>query len=90
MKLLIGYLVLINVLAFALMGIDKRRARQGAWRIPEKMLFLSAIVGGSIGAIVGMRLFRHKTQHRQFIVGMPAILAIQLMIAYELFLQFHK
>ena len=57
-----------------LMGIDKKKAQTGAWRIPEKTLFLSAILGGGVGAIAGMQLFRHKTRHRSFVIGMPLIL----------------
>ncbi len=75
------YLVFINVLAFSLMGADKAKAKRGAWRIPEKTLFLSAALGGSIGAILGMWLFRHKTKHRRFVIGMPLILALQLVLA---------
>lgn len=76
---LAGYLLVVNLVAFALMGIDKRRAkREGMRRIPEKTLFLSAILGGSIGAIVGMRTFRHKTKHWYFVWGMPLILVAQI------------
>lgn len=64
--------------AFAMMGIDKKRARRGDWRIPEKTLFLAALLGGSPGAILGMRAFRHKTRHWYFKFGMPAILIAQL------------
>ena len=78
------YLVFINILAFVLMGADKAKAKRNAWRIPEKTLFLSAILGGSIGAILGMQLFRHKTRHRSFVLGMPAILAAQVVIALVL------
>lgn len=78
------YLVFINILAFVLMGADKAKAKRNAWRIPEKTLFLSAILGGSIGAILGMQLFRHKTRHRSFVLGMPAILALQVAIALVL------
>lgn len=66
------------------MGTDKAKARRNAWRIPEKTLFLSAILGGSIGAILGMQLLRHKTRHRSFVLGMPAILAAQVVIALAL------
>ena len=76
--LIIIYLVITNVLGFALMGIDKRRARKNAFRIPEATLFSVAIVGGSIGSIIGMFLFRHKTKHWYFLVGMPLILLIQI------------
>lgn len=72
------YLTLVNVTAFALMGFDKHRARHHLWRIPEKRLFLSAILGGSVGAILGMYVFRHKTKHASFVYGMPVILLIQL------------
>ncbi len=75
------YLLAINVLSFALMGIDKAKARQNTRRIPEKVLFLSAALGGSIGAIAGMFLFRHKTKHLSFVIGLPVILLLQLMAA---------
>ncbi len=74
------YLIFINVLAFSLMGLDKRRAVTGAWRIRERTLFLTAILGGSVGAIAGMQLFRHKTRHRSFVLGMPAIFILQLLL----------
>ena len=73
----IGYGLLVNLVAFALMGIDKNRARRNAWRIPEKQLFFWAVIGGRIGAIAGMQFFRHKTRHWYFRYGMPAILAVQ-------------
>ena len=73
------WLLVWNFVAFALMGVDKAKARQGRWRIPEKTLFLSAILGGSVGAMLGMSLFRHKTQHRSFRLGMPLILALQVL-----------
>ena len=78
---LLYYLAAVNVLAFALMGIDKAKAKQGAWRIPEKILFLSALIGGSIGAIAGMFVFRHKTKHLSFVLGLPAILLLHLALA---------
>ena len=76
--LLLFYLIFMNLLAFALMGIDKHRARRHKWRIPEKTLFLTALLGGSIGAIAGMQTFRHKTKHTAFVIGMPCILVLQL------------
>ena len=75
------YLVIINLIAFLLMAMDKSRARKHQWRIPEKTLFLSAILGGSIGAIAGMYTFHHKTRHWYFVVGMPLILAVQIAVA---------
>ncbi len=83
--MLIGYcLIAVNLLSFALMGIDKRKARKGIRRIPEKALFLFAIIGGSIGSIAGMFVFRHKTKHLSFVLGLPAILLLQLILAFWL------
>ena len=76
--LLIVYLLLINIAAFALFGADKKRARRGDWRISEKALFLSAVLGGSLGAMIGMRFFHHKTRHWYFVIGIPAILVLQI------------
>ena len=85
MQYFIYYWMIINIVAFFLMGIDKKKARTGAWRIPEKTLFLSAILGGSIGSICGMQLFRHKTKHKSFVIGMPAIMVVQLSLAAAYF-----
>ena len=81
--LLIVYLLLINRAAFALFGADKKKARRGDWRISEKALFLSAVLGGSLGAMIGMRLFHHKTRHWYFVIGIPAIFVLQI-IGYVL------
>lgn len=78
------YVIIINITGFALMGADKARARRKAWRIPEARLFLTALLGGSIGSIAGMYVFRHKTRHWYFVWGMPAILILQLAAAYLL------
>ena len=78
--LIIGYLIITNIIGFALMGIDKRRARKNAFRIPEATLFSVAIVGGSIGSILGMIIFRHKTRHWYFTVGIPLILILQFLL----------
>ena len=75
---LILYLFAVNIAAFALFGADKRKARRGDWRISEKALFLSAVLGGSLGALIGMRLFHHKTKHWYFVIGIPAILVLQI------------
>ena len=80
--IIISYLVLMNLAAFALMGIDKLKAKKRAWRIPEATLFLFAIFGGSLGSIAGMFLFRHKTRHWYFLYGMPLILIVQLIVLY--------
>lgn len=72
------YLLLINAAAFLLMLVDKIKARNGLWRISELTLMLSALLGGSVGALLGMYLFRHKTRHPKFTLGVPAILILQL------------
>lgn len=77
-QILLAYLVLINAGGFLLMLIDKQKARRGVWRIPEATLMGVAVLGGSIGAIAGMRLFRHKTKHPKFYIGLPCILAAQI------------
>lgn len=77
---LIIYFIVINIVGFALMGIDKRKAIKRNFRIPEATLFTTAIIGGSIGSILGMQVFRHKTRHWYFVFGMPAILVIQIVL----------
>ncbi len=79
------YLIVLNLTGLAVMGIDKSRARKHRWRIPEKTLFLVSILGGSIGTWAGMYLFRHKTKHWYFVVGMPAILIIQAVVTMLIF-----
>ena len=75
--LLFIYLFLMNLAGFLAMLIDKRRARKKDWRIRERTLFLLAILGGSIGSLSGMYIFRHKTRHWYFVLGMPLILFLQ-------------
>ncbi len=83
MQIVIGYLIIINIVTFAVYGIDKIKAKKGAWRIPEKSLLLLAFIGGSLGAAAGMRFWRHKTLHPQFKWGVPLILLFHLaLIAY--------
>ena len=83
-KLILTYLVIINIAAFIAFGIDKWRARNNAWRIPETTLFLLAIIGGSIGAEIGMHVWHHKTRHLSFIIGIPIILLLQIIVIYIL------
>ena len=71
------YLSAVNIVTFAVYGIDKYKAKKGAWRIPEKVLFLLPVIGGSVGALSGMYIFRHKTKHWYFKLGIPAILLCQ-------------
>ena len=78
MKIFLLYLLIINAVAFGIMFVDKYRAIHRMWRIPEATLMMSAALGGSIGALLGMHLFRHKTRHRKFTVGIPVILALQI------------
>ncbi len=83
--MLIIYLVLINAVAFALMLADKHKARKNLWRIPESTLLTAALVGGSLGAIAGMYAARHKTKHLKFSVGLPVILALQVITGIILY-----
>lgn len=85
--ILILYFLIINILAFALMGIDKRRAQRDMYRIPEKTLLLTALFGGAFGALIGMNHFRHKTRHWYFKYGIPffLILHIALVALYYVF-----
>ena len=81
LKILTVYLCIINLISFCQMGADKARAKKGMRRIREKVLFGTAAIGGSVGAVVGMSLFRHKTKHTSFVIGMPAILIAHIAIA---------
>lgn len=78
-------LIVMNVLSFSLMGIDKMRAKRGAWRIPEKTLFTVTALFGGLGGVMGMRVFHHKTRHRSFAVGFPALLTIQVIVLAALY-----
>ena len=80
----LGYLFLINALAFLLMLADKRKAQKKLWRIPEATLMTTAAMGGSIGALAGMYTFRHKTRKPKFYIGIPVILALQIFAAVGL------
>lgn len=79
-RFLLIYFLIINLIAFLCMYADKRRARKHLWRIPEATLFIISLIGGSIGSIAGMYTFRHKTRHRCFVYGMPAILILQIIL----------
>ena len=82
--MLLSYFAAVNLIGFALMGIDKFKAKKRAFRIPEATLFIIAIIGGSIGSIIGMYAFRHKTRHRSFVYGMPFILFVQIALIIAL------
>lgn len=79
-QLLILYLLIVNAIGLILMLVDKVKAKKNLWRIPEATLFLVAAIGGSIGSLLGMYTFRHKTKHIKFILGMPLILAAQIIL----------
>ena len=81
MNYFIIYFIIINIIAFAAMASDKNRARKNAWSIPESVLLTLAFIGGSIGAILGMFLCRHKTKHRKFTVVFPLFLLLHIAIA---------
>lgn len=85
MKVIFIYIVFINILLFTLMAIDKQKAKLHKWRISEKTLFILAIIGGSIGGILGMYTFRHKTKHLKFKLGFPTIFVFQVIAIYLFF-----
>lgn len=85
MKFIFIYIAFTNILLFTLMSIDKQRAKLNQWRISEKTLFILALIGGSIGGILGMYTFRHKTKHLKFTLGFPAIVLFQIISVYLFF-----
>ena len=80
-KMITAWLLVINVVSFAMFGIDKWKAKHRKYRIPEAWHMLSAVLGGSVGAVCGMDFFRHKTLHKKFKLGLPLILAVQVLLA---------
>ena len=87
MDTIAAYLIFLNLVGFLIMGEDKRRAKMRRWRISERMLFLVSILGGSIGTWAGMYVFRHKTRHWYFVIGIPLILILQIAGAIWLYRQ---
>lgn len=83
MKYFLIYLLIINFIGFFAMFLDKQKAKGGKWRIPEKTLFLLALIGGSLGTTIGMHAFHHKTKHWYFKFGMPLIFIIQLILFFN-------
>ena len=88
LKYFIIYLIVINLIAFLAMLIDKKKAKYGKWRIAEQTLLIFAIIGGSIGAIAGMYVFRHKTKKLRFSVGFPVILILQIILLLSIWNDF--
>lgn len=84
-KVFIIYFMIINIVAFLAMWIDKRKAEKGKWRISETTLLMLAVLGGSIGGMIGMYTFRHKTKKKRFTIGMPVILVIEILIYFIYF-----
>ena len=82
--ILIYYFLAVNIIAFIVYGIDELKARKNLWRIPETTLLLLAVIGGSVGAWLGMRVWHHKTMHLKFKYGVPAILSLQIAIGVYL------
>ena len=87
MKYLLYFLLIVNAIAFLLILIDKQKARKNKWRISEATLMFSAVLGGSIGALLGMYTFRHKTKHLKFTLGIPTILVLQIFLVIFLYLK---
>jgi len=83
MKLLIAYLAIVNVVLFAVMGADKHAARRGARRTPERTLFALALIGGSLGGVLGMTVFRHKTRKPPFALGFPLLLLLHAFLLWR-------
>ncbi len=86
-KIILGYVLIMTVIGFWSMYIDKRKARKHEWRVSEKTLFMIAILGGSIGSNLGMFLCRHKTKHWYFVIGMPGILILQIAAAAYVYIK---
>ena len=90
LSILVIYLIIVNAVGFLLMLSDKQKAKKGAGRIPEATLMGVAAIGGSLGAFAGMRLFRHKTKHPKFFIGIPVILVLQVAAAVAVWILFIK
>lgn len=86
--LLLIYLLAVNLAAFVLMGVDKYRAKRDQWRISERMLFLFPLLCGSLGGVLGMQVFHHKTRHWYFRYGLPLLLIVQLVLAGMIYFRF--
>ncbi|MGM8366758.1 DUF1294 domain-containing protein [Virgibacillus sp. W0181] len=83
---LIYYLIGVNFIGFLLMGIDKRKAKKQQYRIPERTFWILALLGGAVGSFIGMQIFRHKTKHKSFVIGMPFVFLCQFAICFYLFI----
>lgn len=88
MKYLLVYLIIINALTLLFMLVDKVKAKRNLWRIPERTLLSLCALGGSLGGLLGMKLFRHKTLHLRFSIGIPVMLAVHVVILIFLVIRF--
>lgn len=82
MRFIISYIVIVNIIAFILYGVDKRKAKRNQWRIAESTLILVAVIGGSLGALLGMIVFHHKTKHWKFKILIPLCLIVDILLGY--------
>lgn len=87
-KNIVIYLVAINILGFLAMYLDKQKAKKGSWRIQEKTLFMLTVLGGGIGTLTGMYVFRHKTKKLNFVIGIPVILIAEILLVIVSYFQF--
>lgn len=87
-KNIVIYLVVINILGFLAMYLDKQKAKKGSWRIQEKTLFMLTVLGGGIGTLTGMYVFRHKTKKLNFVIGIPVILIAEILLVIVSYFQF--
>jgi uncharacterized membrane protein YsdA (DUF1294 family) len=83
MKYFLYYFLFINLVGIFVMYSDKKKSKRGKWRIPENNIFAIAIAYGALGIFMGMRLFRHKTKHKKFVIGIPLILALEVFIFFR-------
>lgn len=88
MMVLALYLTITNLVAFTIYGIDKRKAIKGKWRVPESTLLLFSIIGGGIGSMAGMKVFRHKTKKLKFVVGVPFLTLLSFIGLYVIYIEF--
>ena len=86
--IIILYLLVMSLIAFGAFGIDKFKAKTDCWRISERTLFLLALIGGGVGAFLGMKVFHHKTLHKKFVIGIPAIMIVQLALIVFVWVRF--
>lgn len=84
MDIITGYLLAVNIASFILYGIDKYKAKRGKWRISEAMLLTMAVIGGSVGAWTGMKVWHHKTMHKKFTIGVPLVFVLQVALVIYL------